>query len=263
MRRAAPALGTYQGGTGAFASAAAGAKLLWLFSASLAALVAPPWFCAAVLVLGVVVARRSGIAWASLGGAVAPVAVILAFALVANGLVVDGSGDVCLVGPVGVSLTGLGHGGAMVLRICALGLWALLVASVTAAQEAVDSVTALLSPLAALGAPVTSWAMVLSLTLRFAPSCTEELGRLRDAQRARGANFDRGGPVARVHAWASVLVPLCVALFSRAQRSAESMADRLWGAPGRTMMRRSWTVADGFWAAGAVALLVAAFLVGR
>ena len=96
-----------------------------------------------------------------------------------------------------------------------------------------DACTRLMSPLRRIGVPVAEIGLMLSLALRFIPIVSEEFDRIRLAQRSRGVDFDRGGVVARVRAWASVLTPLVVSLFRRADRLGESMAARCYadGAP--------------------------------
>ncbi len=71
---------------------------------------------------------------------------------------------------------------------------------------------------------------VLSLALRFIPLVSEELNRIRLAQRARGASFDNGTVIERIGVWASVLTPLMIGLFRRADRLAEAMSARCYDA---------------------------------
>ena len=57
------------------------------------------------------------------------------------------------------------------------------------------------------------------------------------AQQARGASFDRGGPIARARAYAPVLVPLFYQLFRRADALATAMEARCYhGTEGRTRL---------------------------
>ena len=65
------------------------------------------------------------------------------------------------------------------------------------------------------------------------------LDRICRTQTARGAAFDEGSVLRRVRAWASVLTPVVVGLFRRADRVAESMDARLYGSSARRGPRPS------------------------
>lgn len=159
-----------------------------------------------------------------------PVAIILMFTLVANLVSCDGHGAVPLVGPARLDPAGGMRGVTAVVRILILVGFSLAVSSSTTATQISDAVVRLLRPLAHFGMPVAALGTVLTLALRFIPLVSEELGRIRLAQRARGARFDEGGLVERIRIWGSVLTPLMVGLFRRADRLAEAMSARCYDA---------------------------------
>ena len=194
--------------------------------------------------LAVALVAASGMGAATAARALRPCAVVLAFALVANALVLDGSGEVALAGPVGLSPDGLVRGACAVVRVVLLVALALVVSATTTETELSDAVAWALSPLGRLRLPVADVATVLSVSLRFIPVCVAELDRIVAAQRARGARFDEGGVVTRVRRWGSVLVPLVVVLFSHADRLADAMRDRCYGGPCRTRLARPLRTAD-------------------
>ncbi len=160
--------------------------------------------------------------------ALAPVAFILAFTLLANALALDGHGDIALAGPVGIDTAGAQRGFFAVLRIVLLLGLALAVSSSTTPPQLADACVSLLRPFRRLGVPVADVGLMLSLALRFIPIVSEEFSRIQLAQRSRGVDFDRGGLIARVRSWALVLTPLVVSLFRRADRLGESMAARCY-----------------------------------
>lgn len=157
-----------------------------------------------------------------------PVAFVLAFTLLANLVSCDGHAPIELAGPWGFDPAAGMRGAFAVVRIVILVGFSLAVASTTTGTQIADACVRLLSPLSRLGAPVAPLGMVLSLALRFIPLVSEELGRIRLAQRARGAQFDEGGIVARIRVWSSVFTPLIVGLFRRADRLGEAMAARCY-----------------------------------
>ena len=72
--------------------------------------------------------------------------------------------------------------------------------------------------------------------LKISRDDAEEFSRIRDAQRARGVDFAAGSIVERLRRTCSVLVPLVVALFRRADELAVAMQERSYRGAGRTRM---------------------------
>lgn len=191
-----------------------------------------------------------------------PVALVLLFTLLANAVSCDGSADVVLAASVGIDKMGAIRGVMAVLRIALLVGFSICVASSTTGTQISDAVVRLLSPLVRVGAPVAPLGMVLSLALRFIPLVSEELSRIRLAQRARGARFDEGALTERISVWASVLTPLMVGLFRRADRLAEAMSARCYDAvaAGRLPSARPLGKRDVLVLVGGFALIIVCVL---
>lgn len=162
--------------------------------------------------------------------AMRPVAIVLAFTLIANLVSCDGSATIELAGPVGLDPAGGLRGLLAVVRIALLVGFSLVVAASTTGTQLSDACVRLLRPCARWGVPMGPLGTVLSLALRFIPLVSEELNRIRLAQRARGASFDNGTVIERIGVWASVLTPLMIGLFRRADRLAEAMSARCYDA---------------------------------
>lgn len=162
--------------------------------------------------------------------AMRPVAIVLAFTLIANLVSCDGSATIELAGPVGLDPAGGLRGLLAVVRIVLLVGFSLVVAASTTGTQLSDACVRLLRPCARWGVPMGPLGTVLSLALRFIPLVSEELNRIRLAQRARGASFDNGTVIERIGVWASVLTPLMIGLFRRADRLAEAMSARCYDA---------------------------------
>ncbi len=100
-----------------------------------------------------------------------------------------------------------------------------------------NAIEDLLSPLKLFHVPVHSFAMMMTIALRFIPTLSEETERIMTAQKARGADFSSGGLVSRAKALIPVLVPLFVSAFNRAGDLATAMECRCYnGGEGRTRM---------------------------
>ena len=100
-----------------------------------------------------------------------------------------------------------------------------------------NAIEDMLSPLKKLHVPVHSFAMMMTIALRFIPTLSEEAERIMTAQKARGADFSSGGLIQRAKALIPVLIPLFVSAFNRAGDLAVAMECRCYnGGEGRTRM---------------------------
>ena len=188
-----------------------------------------PWTLAMWAMLCLLVLRASGIGGKAVAHALKPVALLFAFIVCANLVSCDGSADVAIAGGAGISTVGAARAATAVARIIMLVCLALSVATSTTPTKLAHACTSLMRPLGHIGVPIEDVGLVLSMALRFIPVVSEEAGRIRLAQRARGVNFDEGSVLRRVRAWAAVLTPLVVGLFRRADRVGESMDARCYG----------------------------------
>lgn len=222
-------LGTFVSADTPAARVDARVKLVLLLAATVGVFTAPgPLGLAGWYALLALAMRAARVDVRAVARGMRPVALILAFTLAANALALDGHGDIALAGPVGIDAAGALRGAMAVLRIVALVGAALAVSASTTPPDLSAAVVRLARPLGRLGVPVADIGLVLSLALRFIPIVSEELARIQLAQRARGVRFDEGGALRRVRAWASVLTPLTVSLFRRADRLGESMSARCY-----------------------------------
>ena len=102
----------------------------------------------------------------------------------------------------------------------------------------------MLLPLRFIRVDVDGVSIVLSIALRSIPLTLEELDRIRQAQRARGFNFESGSIVERIKKWFTLLVPLTISLFQRADQMAQTMTDRCLGAAKRTRISAKMRLVD-------------------
>jgi hypothetical protein len=102
-----------------------------------------------------------------------------------------------------------------------------------------DAIEKLLSPLKVFKIPVSTLAMMMTLALRFIPTLIDEIDRITNAQKARGANLEDGTLIERVKALVPIIVPLFVSSIRRAYELADAMDCRCYtGGPGRTRMKQ-------------------------
>ena len=104
--------------------------------------------------------------------------------------------------------------------------------------ELTDGLEKIMTPLRYLKFPVHDVAIIMSIALRFIPTLMEETDKITMAQKARGAKFDTGGPLARAKALLPVLIPLFVSAFRRADELALALDARCYNATeARTKMK--------------------------
>ena len=82
-------------------------------------------------------------------------------------------------------------------------------------------------------------ALIMSIALRFIPILTEETGRIMNAQKARGADFESGGLLKRVKAITPILIPLLISAIRRADELGDAMDARCYsGSKNRTKYKK-------------------------
>lgn len=192
------------------------------------------WLLLAVAAALYALGRATGLSAVRVLRGLAPLAVALAVVVLAGALRFDGTGEWSLAGSFGVSSAGLAGGVLQVARIVLMVWSSALVTASTSPAALNEALLGMLAPLRSLHLPVDSLATVASLALRFVPVVHEQLERVRDAQRARGARVGEGGPVRKVLSWVPVLIPLCVGLFRRSEALGRAMEARCYRSVGRT-----------------------------
>ncbi len=141
---------------------------------------------------------------------------------------------------ISVYKEGLYAAAFMIVRITTLIVGTGMLLTYTTTPIALtNAIEDILTPLKWLKLPVHSFAMMMTIALRFIPTLAEEADRIMTAQKARGADFSRGSLVKRAKALIPVLIPLFVSAFNRAGDLATAMESRCYhGGEGRTRMTK-------------------------
>ena len=84
----------------------------------------------------------------------------------------------------------------------------------------------LLAPLQKIGVPAHEIAMMISIALRFIPTLIEEVERIMKAQQSRGVDLENGKLKEKIMAILSLIVPLFVSSFQKADDLANAMEAR-------------------------------------
>lgn len=84
----------------------------------------------------------------------------------------------------------------------------------------------LLTPFKKIGVPAHEIAMMISIALRFIPTLIEETQRIMKAQKSRGVDLEEGKFMEKVRSMISLIVPLFISAFQRAEDLANAMEAR-------------------------------------
>ncbi len=115
---------------------------------------------------------------------------------------------------------------SIVIRIICMLIITSLLTFTTRYQEINQGFASILSPLKIVKFPVGTFAMMLSLSLRFIPTLVEETEKIMKAQSSRGVDFNEGNLKQKVNQIISLLVPLFVVSFRKADDLANAMEAR-------------------------------------
>ena len=169
---------------------------------------------------------------------VRPIVFLLLFVFVLNILTNRTGNPVLAWGIFKITDNGLLTAGLMALRLFLLIVsTSILLTLTTTPLLMADSLESLFGPLKRIHVPVHEMAMMMSIALRFVPTLVEETDKIMKAQASRGAEYDTGNVFARAKGYVSVLVPLFVSAFKRAEELAIAMDARCYrGGEGRTKL---------------------------
>lgn len=120
-----------------------------------------------------------------------------------------------------------------------LMLMIMITTALTATTKPLDltlGIEDLLTPFKRIGVPAHEIAMMISIALRFIPTLIEETQRIMRAQASRGVDLQDGKLKEKVMAILSLIVPLFVSAFQRAEDLANAMEARGYD-PGSTRTR--------------------------
>ncbi|MGL5540390.1 MAG: energy-coupling factor transporter transmembrane component T family protein [Erysipelotrichaceae bacterium] len=158
--------------------------------------------------------------------AIKPMLFMLVFLLVINMLVIR-------TGPLLIDFLGIQiYGDAITQTLyifVRLVLMIMITTILTATTKPLDltlGIEDLLKPFVRFKVPAHEIAMMISIALRFIPTLIEETDRIMKAQASRGVDLQEGKLKEKVMAILSLIVPLFVSAFQRAEELANAMEAR-------------------------------------
>lgn len=125
-----------------------------------------------------------------------------------------------------IYLEALINTGFLILRIIIIITLSSLLTFSTMPTDITNGIESLLKPLKVIRFPVGELAMMLSLTLRFIPTLLEETNKIMKAQASRGVEFSESKFKDKISQVISLLIPIFVVSFKRAEDLANAMETR-------------------------------------
>ena len=206
----------------------------------------------------------SGIQFRTIFKSIKPLIFILIFTTILNLFWNAGEDGTVLLklGRLTIYLEGVIRALLMSLRIILLMAGSTVILMYTTSPISLtDAIEQLFAPLNKIKIPVHTFAMMMTMALRFIPTLLEETQKIINAQKARGADFESGNLIARAKALVPILIPLFISQFRRAEELATAMECRSYrGGEGRTRMTILHFSGRDYIAAGAVIVLFAGIL---
>lgn len=170
---------------------------------------------------------------------VKPIFIILIFTAVLNIFYTKGGTVYFEWWKISVTEKGVNTAIFTMVRIVVLVIISSLLTYTTTPTMLTDALERLLSPLGVFHIKVHTLAMMMTLALRFIPTLIEEIERIMNAQKARGADLETGSIIQRAKALVPIFIPLMVSSFRRAYELALAMTCRCYtGGEGRTRMKQ-------------------------
>lgn len=208
---------------------------------------------AALLILTVIVARLPIL---SVLKSVRGILLIVLITAVLNLFLIKDGEPLFEYGVLMITKNGVHTAIKMILRLVLLISGASLLPLTTTPVELADGLESLMTPLKVIRVPVRDIAMIMSIALRFIPTLFEETNKIMNAQKARGAAIDNGNVFRRIGAILSVLVPLFISSFRRADELAFALDARCYNATDKRTRMKKATLR---WADAVAVVIVLAF----
>ena len=242
------------------------AKIVAMLAMLIAIFIPAGWYGYAVLFAAVAgVILLSKLSFTFIWKSMKPMLFMMVFLFIMNCFVIRTGEVLVTVGKISI------YSGAVMQTlyiIVRLLLMIMITTCLTATTKPLDmtlGIEDLLKPASRIGVPGHEIAMLISIALRFIPDLIEETTRIMKAQESRGVDMKEGKFSEKISAILSLIVPLFVSAFQRADDLANAMEARGY-APGEKRTRYKvlkMHVWDWLTVIGANALLAGMIVIAR
>lgn len=134
----------------------------------------------------------------------------------------------------------------ILIRLLLIITMTTILTSTTKPLDLTLAIEHLLNPLNKVNFPVHELAMMISIALRFIPDLLDEAKRIMKAQASRGVDFNEGTLKEKIKAIVSLIIPLFISAFQRAEDLANAMESRNYNPEAKRTRYKSlqWTYND-------------------
>lgn len=168
--------------------------------------------------------------------AVKPMLMMLVFLFIINALVLKTGTVLFTIGSFSLYSEAVFQTLYIAVRLLLMVMITTCLTATTKPLEMTLGIEDLLMPFSKIGLPSHEIAMLISIALRFIPDLIDETARIIKAQESRGVDMKEGKLSERIMAILSLIVPLFVSAFQRAEDLANAMEARGY-APGEERTR--------------------------
>ena len=167
-----------------------------------------------------------------------PLIPILLLTLILNLIYVPGTHIVLQFWVIKITTEGIKTAAFVACRIVGLVIITSFLTYTTTPTSITSAIESLLKWLKVFKVDIHIFAMMMTIALRFIPTIIDEINKIVNAQKARGADFDSGNVIRKIKAMVPVLIPLFISSFRRAYELANAMECRCYnGGDGRTKLK--------------------------
>ena len=124
------------------------------------------------------------------------------------------------------------------LRLIMILMISNLLTASTTPQELTYAMEFYLYPLKVFNINIHEIALMMSIALRFIPTLLEETDRIMKAQTSRGVDFQNGKYFEKLRALTSIIIPLFISCFQRADELTDAMIVKGYGMGERSKYKR-------------------------
>lgn len=158
--------------------------------------------------------------------AMKPMVMMMIFLTIINVFVIKTGNLLYTLGPITIYDDALKQTAYIIIRLALMIMTTTLLTATTKPMDMTLGIEDLLKPFEKLGVPTHDIAMMIALALRFIPTLIDEAERILKAQASRGVDFENGSLKEKISAIMSLIVPMFVSCFQRADDLADAMEAR-------------------------------------
>ena len=158
--------------------------------------------------------------------AIKPMVFMMLFLMIFNIFLINTGSVLFTIGSLKIYSGALIQSAYIFIRLILIITLTTILTSSTKPLDLTLAIENLLNPFKRFGFPAHELAMMISIALRFIPDLLDEAKRIMKAQASRGVDFNEGSISEKIKAIVSLIIPLFISAFQRAEDLANAMESR-------------------------------------